>query len=382
MWLLRDPLELAEMQLVMASPLAQVLVYCNGTRDIEGIRDSLAQDLGVAVDIAIIKDAINQLDKNYLLQNDRSQRALEEQLEHYMEQKSRPPSLAGLGYPADPYELTTELMAYGEGDDLTEWAPWSGRGLISPHIDYPRGGDVYSRVWRRAEFSVKQADVAIIFGTDHYGREGSITLTSKPYETPFGVLPIDLELNQALEKAIGPEAYDEELHHRKEHSVELSATWLHFISDRRPLPVIPVLCGSFNGYYSSPNHPKEEEKISSFIEALREETADKRVLAVASVDLAHVGPNFGDSFIMDFARRQQLVHEDELLIEAVKRGDAEEFFQQIASVDDRNRICGASSIYLLLRYLGATSGELISYKHCPADPQNTSLVSICGMLLE
>lgn len=382
MWLLRDPLELSDMQLVLASPLAQLLVYCDGSRDTEEIRSTLALDLGIPVDFAIIEDTINQLDEACLLENERSEQALHSQLASFRKQDSREPSLAGLGYSADPFELTTEFLAYGEGDDLAGWKPWMGRGIISPHIDYLRGGEVYSQLWRRAEMAVKQAELVIIFGTDHYGRDGSITLTSRPYETPFGLLPNEPQLINALAEVIGPDAFTEELNHSKEHSVELSATWLHFVNDRQPTSMIPVLCGSFGGFIHGQGHPAEDQKISSFVDALRELTAGKKVLAVASVDLAHMGPNFGDNFIMDVSRRERLIQEDELLIEAIGKGDAEEFFGRVASVEDRNRVCGTSSIYLLLRYLGATTGELISYKHCPADQQDTSLVSICGMLLQ
>ncbi|MGW8319106.1 MAG: AmmeMemoRadiSam system protein B, partial [Candidatus Promineifilaceae bacterium] len=111
-------------------------------------------------------------------------------------------------------------------------------------------------------------------------------------------------------------------------------------------------------------------------------TAGRKVLAVVSVDLAHVGPNFGDSFVMDPDRRKQLKISDANLIQAISQGDASRFYQEIAAVEDRNRICGLSSIYLLLRYLGPSRGQQIAYEHCPADSQDTSLVSICGLLLD
>jgi len=88
MWLLRDPLELSDMQLVLASPLAQLLVYCDGSRDTEEIRSTLALDLGIPVDFAIIEDTINQLDEACLLENERSAQALHSQLASYRKQDS------------------------------------------------------------------------------------------------------------------------------------------------------------------------------------------------------------------------------------------------------------------------------------------------------
>jgi hypothetical protein len=52
-------------------------------------------------------------------------------------------------------------------------------------------------------------------------------------------------------------------------------------------------------------------------------------------------------------------------------------------VQDRNRICGFSPIYLMLRYLsGVEDGVRVDYQHCSADERNESLVSICGLLLK
>ena len=106
------------------------------------------------------------------------------------------------------------------------------------------------------------------------------------------------------------------------------------------------------------------------------------VVAVASVDLAHVGPEFGDNHVMDANRRDLLRSSDELLMETAVRGDADGWYRQIAAVGDRNRICGFSPVYYLLRYLGPTTGHQIAYDQCPADAEDHSLVSICGLLLD
>ncbi len=149
-----------------------------------------------------------------------------------------------------------------------------------------------------------------------------------------------------------------------------------------PRPMVPILCGSFYHYLLNGSHPANDDRLTTAIETLRRETAGKRVLVVASVDLAHVGPSFGDEFPMTRSRRTELRQTDKKLIQAILEGDASDFYNQISAVQDRNRICGFSSIYLMLRYLGATKGIEIAYDQCPADPQDTSFVSICGLLLD
>ena len=263
---------------------------------------------------------------------------------------------------------------------------WDGRGIVSPHIDFDRGGDVYAKVWGAAEAAVLDADLVIIFGTDHYGGLGTITLTEQAYATPYGILPRDNALVARLAESWGAgPAFADELNHIHEHSVELSAVWLHHLfakAGKDPCPVVPILVGSFQHYLSNGNRPQADERLTDFLETLRRETAGRRVVVVASVDLAHVGPSFGDGFVMDQPRREALSVQDQGLIEAAIRGDAEGWYSQIAAVNDRNRICGFSPTYLLLRYLDQTSGSQIAYAQCPADEQDTSLVSICGLLID
>jgi AmmeMemoRadiSam system protein B len=305
----------------------------------------------------------------------------------YRAQPHRPPALADLSYPGKVAELTHLFESYGRGDRLNGWEPWRGRGMVSPHIDYQRGGAVYSQVWRRAETAVLEADLVIILGTDHNGGLGTFTLSRVPYATPFGLLPTDLDLIDMVAEAISPEeAYKEEIHHQREHSVELSAVWLHYLYHRAnvtPPPMVPILVGSFHHFVTNGSHPGSDELLMTAVDTLKRETAGRKVLVVASVDMAHMGPAFNDNFHMNESRRERLRVQDEGLITAVLQGDAASFYDQIAAVQDQNRICGFSPIYLMLRYLEKVEkGIRVDYRHCPADDQNNSLVSISGLLLE
>lgn len=385
MWLLRDPWQLSDRQLVFPQILAQMLILCDGTRTPGEIHAAFSNHLGATVPYEVISDALEQLDLAYLLVNDRFEAARTQRLEEYRAQPFRPPALAALSYPASPVELGALFREYAAGD-AAEVGDWQGRGVVSPHIDYQRGGPVYARVWRRAAPAALGADLVLIFGTDHNGSPGSVTLTNQPYATPYGVLPADTDLIGRLAEALGPEAaFAEELNHRNEHSVELSAVWLHHVFHEAgvaPCPMVPILVGSFHHFVTGRKHPANDRRFIQFLETLRRETAGRRVLAVGSVDLAHVGPEFGDSFAMDSARRSQLEHEDAALMELILRGDAGGFYQRIAAVQDRNRICGLSPLYLMLSYLGPSAGTQVAYQHCPADAADTSLVSICGLLLD
>jgi AmmeMemoRadiSam system protein B len=251
--------------------------------------------------------------------------------------------------------------------------------LLSPHIDYLRGGEVYAQVWSQAADAICQADLIVLFGTDHYGSD-LFTLTRQNYATPYGILPTEQDIVDELANVLGPElAYAGELRHRGEHSLELVAVWLHHIRKRQPCAVVPILCGSFGRFVQNGASPADDPAVGQVLHTLGHATAGRRVAVIASGDLAHVGPAFGGNPLTDEARAAVFAA-DEDLIQQMQRGNADGFFESIRRVRDRNNVCGVSPIYLTLRLLGETQGQRAGYASCPADDQDTSAVSVCGMI--
>ena len=247
--------------------LAQLLLFFDGTRTVEEIHQAFCLLIGQELPMEIVQDAIAQLDEAMLLDNVRSQKAHHELKELFRQQPFRPPALVDLSYPSSPQALADMLNDYGKDDDLSDWNSWHGRAIISPHIDYLRGGPVYSKVWQRAKTAVLDADLVIIFGTDHNGGEGTFTLTRLPYATPYGILPTDVNIIDKVVEAIGSEAaFAEELHHRHEHSIELTAVWLHHIYNEagvEPKPMLPILIGSFHHFVQQGTHPANESNLDA-----------------------------------------------------------------------------------------------------------------------
>jgi AmmeMemoRadiSam system protein B len=379
--MLRDPLQLTERVMIVPQQLGPALAMMDGTRNLNELRASLMIRAGLRVSNGELTRIIDQLDEALLLHNHRFLEACGVALTRYHEASHRRPSSAGSSYPSDPYELAAMLDVYLDG--IAEVESFAGRGLVSPHIDYGRGGAVYAQVWKRMAQAAREAEVAVILGTDHNGGEGTLTLTRQHYATPYGVLPTATDVVDAVADAIGPElAFDEELHHIGEHSVELAVVWLHHMRDREPIELVPILCGSFQHFISTPFEPSADPTYTRAVETLNSELEGRTVLFVAAGDLAHVGPAFGDSFPVDFTGRARLAAEDEKLIEVICAGDAEAFYRRIAAQNDRRNVCGLAPIYLALRLLGETTGERAGYDRCPADQSGTSWVSICGVVLE
>ena len=382
--LLRDPLRLTSRAVALPAQLALLLGLCDGSRDPAGIRAALAIRAGVRVSQSSMESIIREMDEALLFDNARFEDALAVAEREFRQAPFRKPGLAGESYPSDPGELRKLLKGYVESlapADSPVPTPEGIRGLISPHIDYTRGGAVYARVWSAAQQALKGAELIVVLGTDHLGG-GLITLTRQHYATPWGTLLTALNVVDAIAEAIGPDvAYRDEIHHRTEHSIELAMVWLHYVLGDRSPAVLPILCGSFEPFMESENSPATDETIGETVRTLRKAISGRKSIVVAAADLAHVGPAFGDRYPMDFARRARVKGADETMLQHVCDGDAEGFFQQVRDERNERKVCGLSPIYVMLRLLGDGRGTLLDYTLCPADNQNTSFVSICGMLL-
>lgn len=375
-YMLRDPLQIAEGALIVSQQLGPLLVLCDGQHDRAALREQLERRYGLQIDEDTLADVLETLDTALLLDNPRFGAARAQRLAAYRGAPHRPLTFADQIYPADPAELKELLDGYLDQAAGVDFAP-AGRGLLSPHIDYARGGPVYGAVWRRAAEWVNQVDLVVLFATDHYGGR-RLTLTRQHYATPYGILPTPAALVDQLAAALGPQVLEDELLHCGEHAAELVAVWLHHMRGGRPCELLPVLCGSFSDFTRAGRRPDQDAQLNGLLEVLARATAGRRVAFVASGDMAHVGPAFGGAPLrgLDFARLEQSDHE---LIASMQRGDAEGFCQSVRRVRDRNNICGLPPAYLMLRALGDTEGELVSYAQCPADDDGTSSVSVAGM---
>ena len=381
-YLLRDPLQLSDNLLVVPQVLAAALAFCDGTRDAEAICAAFALHYGRRMPRQAVDDLLEALDDALLLENERSAEAQAEALAAYRRAPSRPPACAGGSYPERAPALKRALNRYLDAANGATPARAAERGIISPHIDYQRGGHVYAQAWSAAKHIAQQADLAIIVGTDHYGGGELFTLTRQNYATPYGILPTAGPIVDGLAEAIGAEmAFAGELCHRVEHSVELPLVWLHHLRDGRAIEVVPILAGSFGRFMHNGHTPTNNPTVRSFLDAVVQLTGGRRVIFIASGDLAHVGPAFGGPPI-DQSGKTLLAEEDEALISHMQAGDAEGFFRTISRIDNRNNVCGTAPIYLTLKLLEATRGNPTGYDLCPADETGTSVVSVCGVVLD
>ena len=392
---LNDPLRLTDQAMLINHRQASVLALCDGTRDLPTLIADLSARNGIHVLLPEMEDLVDTLDENLLLEGPRFQEACQRALVAYRQAPYRKPALADAVYPADAADLhraLDEFCAQAPPPDISTTSvsrPGEIVGLLTPHIDYARGHEVYAGVWQQAIPSLSDYDLIVVLGTDHAGGPGKLTLTRQHYATPWGTLPTDLEVVEALIRGQGAEAaLAEELHHVREHSIELALVWLHYAMQRgadSPLsesalpPVVPILCGHMGHFIRGEGTPETDRSFGMLLDTLRFTMESRRTLVVASGDLAHVGPAFGDAAPLGAQQRAQLKSDDDASLEAIRFGDAPAFFQGLKEDEDRRRVCGITPIYLAMQLLGSNvSGTVTDYAQCPADIDGGSLVSIAG----
>ena len=303
-----------------------------------------------------------------LVEGEVHDRLLRGALDAYRSGPARAPSCAGGVYPGDPAALRALLdrhLANGAGP--AHDGPV--RLLVAPHIDYARGAAGYAMAYRA--LAATDAELYVVFGTAHTTPVRLFTLTRKDYATPLGAVETDRRAVDGLAAALGEdEVLGDELAHRDEHSVELQMVWLRHVV-RRPFTAIPVLCSSIS-HLRDPDPP-----TARFLGALARAIAGRRTCFVASADLAHVGPAYGDPRPPTPAELAALADRDRRTLAFVSSGDATGFHRDATDDDARRRLCGVAPIYAAMRASGA-SARLLHYGQWTDGTDSVSFAAAAG----
>ena len=374
---LRDPEHYCKAVVYVPAQAASILGLLDGQHSLLDIQEAYTRRFGVLLFREDLLRVIRSLDEHLLLDSPRFADHRAEVDEGFRCAGFRAAMLAGNSYPADPDALRRQLDSYstapdGPGDTPTSPSATSLTGLVVPHIDYVRGGPCYAWGYRELE-GAPPADRWVILGTVHARIGRAFALTRKDFETPLGLVETDQAFMDRLLPAGGSSYLEDEVAHRGEHSIEFQAVFLrHRTPPGSPVWIVPILCGSFHQFIQDGRSPSGEQEIAEFAAALRHtmETVGGRTVVMASADLAHVGPRFGDPRQVTPGQLREVADADRGMLEAVEAGDADAFFHAVARDGDRRRICGLPPIYTLLRLLPGARGRLLRYAQWP-DPQGT-----------
>jgi len=382
---LRDPQQYSEAVVYVPAQTASILGLFDGEHSLLDIQEAFARRFGALLFREQLLKVIESLDEHLMLDSPRFAAHRAEVEEGFRRARSRAAMLAGKSYPAEGDALRKQLDGFftaAEGPGETPPSPSAAEisGLVVPHIDFARGGPCYAWGYRELE-GAPPVDRWVILGTVHAPMGRPFALTRKDFETPLGAAETDREFVDRLVRAVGSEYLEDELAHRGEHSIEFQAIFLrHRVPPDRPVRIVPILCGSLHRFVEDRRSPLEEREIETFIAALRDAmgTQGGRTVVLASADLAHVGPRFGDPRPMTPGQLREVADSDREMLGAVETGDAEAFFRAVARDGDRRRICGLPPIYAALRVLPGGWGRLLRYSQWP-DPQGTVTFAALGL---
>jgi AmmeMemoRadiSam system protein B len=248
-------------------------------------------------------------------------------------------------------------------------------GLVVPHLDYVRGGDVYASGYR-AWVNAKKPDRVVILGTNHFGMGDGAVMTRLDFETPLGRVPADQAVIKGMEKKLGERIFKDELDLLPEHSAELHLPFIQHLFGDVPVvvglvpdPLIPMIA-------------EDGKRVSSeeFTSALREVLAEVGGLTyfVSSADLSHVGPQFGEPKPVDDARRMEVERHDREHLAKYLENDPKGFLEAMEWCKNQTRWCSIGNMSAIASIASAESVELIDYRQA-SDERGAHLVSVASI---
>jgi len=345
-----------------------------GDEDIADLQGEIAKYAdGIQVPLERIQGIVDQLDKHLLLESPGVVARREAIESAFRAARVRPAAFAGRGgYPDSPGGLEKEIDGY-YADPLGAGAPERStgadapKGILSPHIDFRRGGTCYTHAYRPVAESAAP-ETCVVLGVAHLSPPSPYILSDKAYATPLGAIEPDLEFIETFRKRAPKGLQDHEVVHRSEHSIEFQAVFLRHAHRKADLKIVPILCSSFDPAGDGTG-PSEDGRIEETIDALAEtiRASGRRVLIVAGVDFAHVGPRFGDDTPLDEKLVKWMTEEDGETLKHVVTGDAEAFWRSVTADGNKRHVCGLTATYTALRLLKGARGSLKRYAFAP-DP--------------
>jgi hypothetical protein len=379
---LRDPSGFTDQVALLPIPALDIVSLFDGEHSLAEIHRVVSARHGLqAPGLEEIEDLAARLDDEGFLDSPRFGERRRRIEVDWLASPSRPAAHAGGAYPGEADALRSQIdgfFIHPDGPGLP--APGAVRpklrGLIAPHIDFHRGGPTYAWAYR-ALLERADADLFVILGTCHGGMADPFTVTLKSYETPLGSADVDRGFFEALQRRYGHDLLASETAHRSEHSIEFQAVMLRRLLGDRPFTILPVLAAFLHEAVWTGGAPEVDPRVPSFLNALGDSIAGSslKVCVIAGVDLAHVGPRFGDPEANTPAFLERVAREDREMLEPVIAADPAAFFESVAADGDSRRICGLSPIYAFLRALPGARGELLRYSQWP-DQQGA--VSFCA----
>jgi len=380
MLLLRDPIGYTPESLVFPSPVVSILANMNGCNSLRDLQADFMRQTGQLIYMEDLQNLVKTLDEHLFLDNDRFRSLAAKEVSEFLGSPVRKMRHAGVSYPANPEELRKRLSSFFRAENGGPCFPdaagaQAGKivGLVAPHIDLNAGGACFAHAYKSAAEALAP-ETWIVLGTGHDLVENCFALTIKDFETPLGLVPCDTEICAELLRRTPFDIRASEYNHRTEHTIEFQAVFLSYLQPRAR--IVPILCSFGHEEWRSC-----KDLVDDFARNLAELVFAEKysVGLIASVDLAHVGPRYGDRYKPHKATIEENLSSDASLLKLLEQCRADDFINQINRDANSRKICGVAPLYTMAKALeGRVHGTTLRQSHAIVDEQG-SFVTFASM---
>lgn len=380
MVLLRDRSGFCEEPLLVSPIVAELMMCMDGTHSLRDLQAHFMRRTGQLLFLEKLQDILAKLNEHLFLESDAFYQRAAEEAARFLRDPVRRMQHAGKSYSAEPQQLTQQLSAFfaaAAGLEETLLAASDQRkvmALVAPHIDLQAGGPCFAAAYKALRQAASPPTTWVVLGTGHEPIDNLFALTLKDFETPLGLVAHDEEFCQELLKRAARDIRASEYSHRKEHTIEFQAVFLAHVQPQAK--IVPLLCS-----FSLEDSDADRDYIDETARTLRDlaESTDGRVGFIASVDLAHIGPRYGDRFKPHRGVIAEHMTADRNLLQTLEQCDPEKFIAILQRENNARKVCGLAPLYLLAKILeGRAVGKLLQHSHATVDADG-SFVTFAGM---
>jgi MEMO1 family protein len=396
MILLRDHEGLLAQPLAITPAAFFIAMMLNGQTRADEISQVLSKSTGQLVSTDQIHNVIREFEKMELIETPAVQEKRRQVVVDFINNPVRPAYLKNTAYPEGMLDLAVQFGKYfndpsgpGKQAATSPSRLMSALGVVSPHIDFHRGGPAYAWTYQ-ALSECPPPDIVVALGVAHMSPNSPWVMTPKAFETPYGPLAANEDVYKEIAASLWYNVREEEAVFRTEHSLEFQAVWLKYLWRDKAPAWVPILCSSFDRFCDT-RAPSSIATIEDALQKigaslLKRHQSGQRVMILAGVDMAHVGARFGDEMEMTSDIRAKIEKEDRDSINHLLSRDADAFYLSVVKDNHWRKWCGLSALYTSIRLINILAqgkpveSSLLTYAQAE-DPVG-GVVSFAGMIYQ
>jgi AmmeMemoRadiSam system protein B len=265
----------------------------------------------------------------------------------------RPSPIAGQWYPGDPKRLSVSVDQYIQAAELPE-LDGEVVAIVAPHAGHMYSGPVAGYAFAALRGLIP--DLVAVVSPMHYPyNEPLLTTAHQAYETPLGIIPVDMNAVQALDGLLEQELGYGLTHVKRdrEHSLEIELPFLQRVIETE-FQLLPVMVR------------EQSHRATRLLgQCLAKTLAGRNALLVASTDLSHFYP-------LDLANQL-----DAEMLRCIESFDPDAVIQ--AEEEGRGFACGRGALAAVLwaaKELGANQVKIL--KHATSGDITGDTSSVVG----